>query len=673
MSKSPLVKCLVLGIVVFSAALADRLNAESSVGALQQELPTNRAEWETFPHWLSQHKEMELARILLAERGYNSTNKPSRKVLNEILVEAGVIRPNSGSKSPSRTVSLLPISTMSSQQNGTTAKDGGKKGELGAAFWIFLVLVLLAGIVALGGRMESGKDVAGHFRAYQERVDRCLLTDRALRNVVTQRMLEEWALIIRFFSSGDEPRRLCVPAVLFLWEKIFEPKMSHEEVLELNRFIRRVCGLSRVFSRRNFESTSSDVIREIGYEPAWRNWQQLGDYAYSASDRIGGGAKLETPVGFGASVYRLLKNWDGKFDNVMMLPIDWKRFFKAHPEFAERELLVRYGVLDAEEHRACAEHVPEEPRQSAVKEADGALAFLDAGKDGILRGILWKEQQKVVLDPLSCRLYLPKGWNVESEIEMVSPHDCVASVAGPGDHEWLSVERLHLSPEHVHDDLGEWVNFSRVLFGKLLLHPHRSKAEGVAGLTEVSFGRLSRRDALFMKYHNADDMAAFAGTIEIVDQLCRLFIVIVRRGADSWKFEYMFPAADGVTKEAQDFHPEEILAAVRIFVPIETFGRMCCSFCGEKMDDPANETDEGYVYVWMKDFFLFDDMQIPKSAVGIPCCTSCREKILAYGVSKARLEEIPAVHDQIAKGASMLEVKCGKNTVPLLALEKAEF
>ena len=92
---------------------------------------------------------------------------------------------------------------------------------------------------------------------------------------------------------------------------------------------------------------------------------------------------------------------------------------------------------------------------------------------------------------------------------------------------------------------------------------------------------------------------------------------------------------------------------------------MSCSFCGEKVDDPADVTDEGYVYVWMKDFFLFDDMQIPKSAVGIPCCAACREKILAYGVSKARLEEIPAVHEQIAKGASMLEVKCGTKAVSL--------
>ncbi len=628
-------------------------DVESAANALKQELLADREKWEKSPYRLPLHERMELARRLMAERGFNSTNKPSREVLNGILVEAGVIRPDSGSKSPSSTASVSPTSTASSLQN------------IGAVFGIFLVLALIAVIVALGCRKTSGKDTAELFRAYQERVDHCLLTDRALRNVVTQRILEEWVIIIQFFSSGDERCRLCVPAVLFLWENIFEPKMSHGEVLELNERIKSACGLDKVFSRRNFESTSGDVIREIGYEPAWRNWQQLGEYAYSASDRIAGGAKLETPVGFGASVYRLLKNWDGKFDHIMMLPIDWKRFFKAHPEFAERELLVRYGVLDAEEQSACAERVPETPHQSDEKEADGALAFLDAGKDGILRGILWREQQKVVLDRLSCHLYLPKGWNVESEIEMVSPRDCVASMAGSGDHEWLSVEHLHLSPEHVHDDLGYWVNFPRVLFGKLHLHPHQSKAEGVEDFTEVSFGRLSRRDVLFMKYHNADDMAAFVGTIEIGGRLHRLFIVIVRRGADSWKFEYVFPVADGVTKDAQELRSEEIVAAARIFVPIETFGKIYCSLCSEEVDDPANVTDDGHVYVWMKDFFMFDDMRLPKSAVGIPCCVACREKILAYGVSKARLEEIPAVHEQIAKGASMLEVKCGTKAVSL--------
>ena len=188
---------------------------------------------------------------------------------------------------------------------------------------------------------------------------------------------------------------------------------------------------------------------------------------------------------------------------------------------------------------------------------------------------------------------------------------------------------------------------------KLLLNPPTSKASGVDDYTMVSFGRLNRRDTLFMKYHNADDMTAFAGTIEIEGRLHRLFLVIVRRGADSWKFEYVFPAVDGVTKESQEFKPEEIASAARIFVPIETFGKVCCSFCGEKMDDPVDVTD-GKLEVWMKDFSLFDDMQLPKAAVGIPCCAACRKEILAYGVSKARLEEIPVVHDQIGKGASIV-------------------
>lgn len=629
-------------------------DAESAADALQQELLEDRKKWEKSPYRLTLNERIERARRLMTERGYNATNKPSREVQNEILVEAGVISPDSGVKSPSRTASDSPTLMAAPQKN-----SAGVMMTLG----IFAAFALLMLIIALGRRTTSA---IGQLGAYQEEVDRCLMTNHGLRNIVTQRMLEEWAIIIRFFSSGDEPRRLCVPAVLFLWERIFEPKMSHDEVHELNMRILRACGLDRVFSRRNFESMLGDAIREVGYEPAWRNWLQLGDYAYSASDRIAGGANLEAPVGFEASVYRLLKNWDGKFDHITMLPIDWNCFFKAHPEFAERELLVRYGVLAAEGQSACAERVPETLHLSDEKETDGALAFLDAGKDGVVRGMLWGVQQKVVLDPLSCRLYLPKGWNVEPEVKVLSPHHSVASMAGLGDHEWLSVEHLHLSPEHVHDDLGEWVIFSKVLFGKLQLHPHPCKAEGVDAHAEVSLSRLSRRDALFMKFHKADDMAAFVGTIEIGGRLCRLFIVIVRRGADSWKFEYVFPAVDGVTKDAQEFRSKEILAAARVFVPIETFGKLCCSLCGEKMDDPPEGASDGRCEVWMKDFRLFDDMQIPKAAVGIPCCAACRKKILVSGVSKARLEEISAVHDQIAKGASVLEVKCGANTVHLL-------
>ena len=635
MKKYMFLKCLALGVVVSSAAFAGSLKAESG-------FKTMLGERELLP----KIGVPDSARSKRAKSSLSSWYDPQRGLI----------------PSSSRTVSVSPTTKARLKLN-----INGVWGVALGLFAIFGMPFLIAKIVALGCRMVSGKkDLVGQFRAYQEMVERCLVTDRALRSVVTQRMREEWSLIIRFFSSGDEPRRLCVRAVLFLWERLFEPKMSHDEVHELHERIKSACGFYNLFSKRNFESWMGDEIKKNGYEVTWSIWQGLSDYAYSISDRIGGDTKLETPVGFGASVYRLLKNWDGKFHN-RKLPIDWKHFFKEHPEFAERELLVRYGVLAPEEQRACAdERMPETSHQSEVKEVDGELAFLYAGKDGIVRATLGNVQQKVVLDQLSCRLYLPKGWNVESEMKMSSPHDCVASMAGPGDHEWLSVEHLHLSPKHVHDDLGDWVNFPRVLFGKLLLHPHSSKAAGVDAHTEVSLGRLSRRDSLFMKYHKADDMASFAGMIEIESRLYRLFIVIVRRGTDSWMFEYVFPAADGVTKDAQEFHSEEILAAVRIFVPIETFGRMCCSFCGEKMDDPAEGTSDGRCEVWMKDFRLFEDMQVPKAAVGIPCCTACCEKILAYGVSKTRLEEIPAVHDQIVKGASTLEVKCGKNTVPLL-------
>ena len=231
-------------------------------------------------------------------------------------------------------------------------------------FPIVLVLVLFALPLFLGRRNSSGKGGGGAISDLQDRVDRCLLAG----HIVSHGILKEWALIIRFFASGDKPRRLCVPAMLFLWERIFEPKMSHSEILELNDRIKSECGLDKAFSRRNFESTSSDAIRKIGYEPAWRNWQQLGDYAYSASERIGGNSEIKVPSGFGASVYRLLKTWDGKFDQTVLLPIDWKLFFKSHPDLAEHEILVRFGVLDAKGQGECAENVHE-----SVKVAERGL------------------------------------------------------------------------------------------------------------------------------------------------------------------------------------------------------------------------------------------------------------------------------------------------------------
>lgn len=101
------------------------------------------------------------------------------------------------------------------------------------------------------------------------------------------------------------------------------------------------------------------------------------------------------------------------------------------------------------------EQSSEAKHSSDLNEEGDKLAFLDAGKDGILRVMLWKTHQKVVVDSIMCRLYLPKEWNADVDVEMKSPHNFIARVAGLGDHEWLSVEYLHLSPEHIYDDLGD--------------------------------------------------------------------------------------------------------------------------------------------------------------------------------------------------------------------------
>ena len=304
------------------------------------------------------------------------------------------------------------------------------------------------------------------------------------------------------------------------------------------------------------------------------------------------------------------------------------------------------------------------PRPAAK---DGQLAFLDAGQDGILRAILWKQQKKVIVDLAKCRLYLSEGWNLTPEIEARGPANVIARFAGPGPHEWVSVEYLFLSPDHVNDDLGDWVNVSRTLFGRLDLQVHSDKKSGVANFKEVSFGRLRSRDTIYMKYHQADDMVAYAGTLEIEERLHRIFIVIVRRGRDSWKFEYVFPAADGVTREAQSFHHEEIATAARMFVPLESYGCAKCPLCGVAVDDPSDGKIGEGITVWLKNFTLFDDMpKLGRGGVTLACCDACKEKTLSEGLSRKIIEGIPDVKSQLDKGASIVEFKCGEKDVAML-------
>ena len=606
---------------------------------------------------------MERAKRLLEAQGYNATNKPSRAVFDRALAQAGVRRPYLPDATMPHATPVMPSRMPRYRRIGS---DGGQGGN--ALFIILSVVGVIALVMAIvlkahKSRSGSRKDPLPD---YYKHIEKCLLSNHAFQPIVTPNVRKEWAVIIKFFTAGDGTHRLPVRAVLFLWEKIFQPQISHADVIGLDERLRRVCGLSEMFSERNFERFLATEIKKHGRAATLSAWRQLCDYAYSISDGIADGLKVDVPDGFGASVYGLLKSWDGKFANVAMLPVDWKLFFNRHPEFAERGLLARYGVPAAGEWRfnSSAER-PASKRPEPIDE-EGGLSFLDAGKDGEVRAVLWAMQKMVVMDDLSCRLYLPDGWDLQPAIKRLSSHHCLARLAGPRDHEWLAVECLHLSPGHVNDDLGDWVGMSRELLGRLLLNPHDTKAQGVHDCREISFGRLGRRDALYMKYHEADDMASFAGTIAIENHLHRLFIVIVRRGADSWKFEYVFPAADGVSEESLEFNGEEIVSAARVFVPIRTMGKRECAFCGKKVEDPVKGDDESTIFVWMKDFFLFDDMKLPESGCGIPCCDACRKEILLYGLPKARLEEMPSIHDQLSKGASITKVVCGKDEVQLL-------
>ena len=303
---------------------------------------------------------------------------------------------------------------------------------------------------------------------------------------------------------------------------------------------------------------------------------------------------------------------------------------------------------------------PQQPVQ------DGELAFLNAGENGIMRLVFQKKQKKVVANPVKCRLYLPDGWNLAPELEAQSAANVIAKFAGPGEHEWMSVEHLFLSPDHVNDNLGDWVDFGMKLLGKAILHPAADKAEGVDGGKYLLFGKLGQRDILYMKYHQADDMVAYAGTIEIEKKLYRLFIVVLRHGRDSWKFEYVFPAADGVTREALSFRSEEIASAARMFVPIETRGRAACPLCGAGMDDPPDGKPIDGLTVEMKDFTLFEGgPKIRQAGMTLACCDDCKNKLATIGLERKVLEAIPDVRSQLDKGASIVAVKCCNQQVTI--------
>lgn len=326
------------------------------------------------------------------------------------------------------------------------------------------------------------------------------------------------------------------------------------------------------------------------------------------------------------------------------------RFSKIPPGGAMEMLRVAY-----EKTRA-----PQQPVQ------DGQLAFLNAGENGIMRLVFQEKQGKVVADHVKCRLYLPDGWNLVPELEAQSAANVIVKFAGPGEHEWMSVEHLFLSPDHVNDNLGDWVDIGMKLFGKAILHPAAGKAEGVDGGKYLLFGKLGQRDIHYMKYHQADDMVAYAGTIEIEEKPFRLFIVVLRRGRDSWKFEYVFPAADGVSREALSFRSEEIASAARMFVPIETRGRAVCPLCGAGMDDPPEGKLIDGLTVEMKDFTLFEGgPKVGHAGMTLACCDECKCKLPVSGIDRMVLEGVPDVKAQLDKGASIVEVKCGDRPVTI--------
>ena len=260
-------------------------------------------------------------------------------------------------------------------------------------------------------------------------------------------------------------------------------------------------------------------------------------------------------------------------------------------------------------------------------------------------------------------LKLMPGFAKEAVVERRSQWNAGFRFEGKSDAEWVYVEHMVLAPDHVNDDIESWVGIGMAFLGKPLLHCKSDRDN--ADFEVVKFGLVPAISSVFMKKHSADDMATYVGTILRKGVMCRVFILCIRRGNESWMVEYVFPAyvtetrVEGGKLTVHETRPPkpgekvdvkisqgEMQIAGVVLGNFRALDGIHCSFCDKVV------TEEDVFPVEMGNTKLFDNMPLRGSATfRLPCCDDCKRRITVPSLDLDRIKAVADIRDALAKGA----------------------
>lgn len=264
-------------------------------------------------------------------------------------------------------------------------------------------------------------------------------------------------------------------------------------------------------------------------------------------------------------------------------------------------------------------------------------------------------------------LKLMPGFAREAVVERRSQWNVGFRFDGKSDSEWIYVEHLILAADHVKDGIESWVGAGMAILGRPLLHSNSDKDN--ADFEAVKFGLVPAISTVFMKKHRADDMATYVGTILRKGVMCRVFILCLRRGNESWMVEYVFPAyvtetrVEGGKLTVHETRPPkpgenvdekisqgEMQIAGVVLGNFRALNGIHCSFCDRVV------SEEDVFPVEMDNIKLFDDMPLRGSATfRLPCCDDCKRRITVPALDLDRIKAVADIGDALAKGATFAD------------------
>ncbi len=264
-------------------------------------------------------------------------------------------------------------------------------------------------------------------------------------------------------------------------------------------------------------------------------------------------------------------------------------------------------------------------------------------------------------------LKLPDGFARNPMVANISEWNNGFCFSGRSEVEWVYVEHLRMATGHESDNIENWVEVGTALLGKPHLHSPDYLASHDSEV--LSFEKVPAISRMFMQRHSADDMITYIGTIRYKKVVCRLFILCLRRGNESWMVEYVFPAyisknrTDGgriIINELR--HPDreenvslkaslgEMQLAGVVLGNFRAYDARQCFLCTKIVSD-----DES-LEVKMDDVKVFDDMPLRGSAnITVPCCSKCLAQIDANGVDLECLKSNEVVSKTLQDGGRFNE------------------